>query len=162
VTSRFASEIGLGEHCRVPHRIYSVGYEGLEVSRLVDLLATANVTLLIDVRLNAVSRRPGWSKRSLKTQMESAGVKYRHDPALGNPPDNRESFRRGDGEEGRRRMREILGNGSGLALQRLVDDAREQRLAVLCVERGPLRCHRQVITDMAQEIDPSIEVFQIL
>jgi uncharacterized protein YeaO (DUF488 family) len=58
-------------------------------------------------------------------------------------------------------MRAIL-NGSGAALQRLVEDAREKRVAVLCVERDRRRCHRQVITEMVQEIDPTIEVVQIL
>jgi len=59
-------------------------------------------------------------------------------------------------------MREMLLNGSGPALRRLVDDVQDRRAAVLCVERGPQRCHRQVITDMAQEIDPSIDVLQVL
>ena len=141
---------------------YSVGYEGLEVRGLVDRLSSAGVTLVIDVRLNPVSRKPGWSKRALQAELEAAGIEYSHEAALGNPSDNRDSFRRGDGQQGRRRMRELLSNGSAPALQRLVDKAREQRIAVLCVERGAQQCHRQVITDMACEIEPSIEVLQIL
>ncbi len=161
MSARLASGSSLGDHRRVPGGIYSVGYEGMEARTLVDHLTWAGVTLLIDVRLNPVSRKPGWSKRSLQATLEAAGIEYRHERALGNPPDNRDSFRRGDGDEGRRRMREILSNGSGPALQRLVDDAAVRRVAVLCVERGARRCHRQVITDMAQELDPSIEVRHI-
>lgn len=143
-------------------RIYSVGYEGMEVGGLIDHLTWAGVTLLVDVRMNPVSRKPGWSKRSLQAALEAAGIEYRHERVLGNPPDNRDSFRRGDGEEGRRRMREILSNGSGPALERLVNEAAERYVAVLCVERGARRCHRQVITDMAQEIDPDLEVRHIV
>jgi hypothetical protein len=94
--------------------------------------------------------------------MGATGIDYRHDAALGNPPDNRDSFRTGDGDTGRRRMRELLSNGSGPALKRLVGDAQARCVAVLCVERGPRQCHRQVVTDMARELDPDIDVLDIL
>lgn len=162
MTSPLAHPGALGNHRKVRGRIYSVGYEGLEVQSLVETLRSAKVTLLVDVRLNAVSRKVGWSKKSLQAALEAAGIEYHHEPAFGNPPENRDSFRRGDGEDGRRRMREILTNGSGPALMQLVADARDRRVAVLCVERGAQRCHRQVITDMAQEIDPTIEVLPVL
>lgn len=162
MTSALALSVGLGNHRRVSGRIYSVGYEGLDVSSLVGTLRSAEVTLLVDVRLNAMSRKPGWSKKALQASLEDAGIEYRHEPALGNPPENRDSFRRGDVEEGRRRMREILDNGSGRALKQLVEDARDRRIAVLCLERSAQRCHRQVITDMAQEIEPSIDVVPVL
>lgn len=151
----------LGDDPLVTGRIYSVGYEGLRVSTLIDHLTSFGVTLLVDVRLNPISRKPGWSKRSLQADLQNAGIEYQHQRGLGNPPDNRESFRKGDGAEGRRRMREILSNGSSGALRDLVNQARERNVAVLCVERGSLHCHRQVVTDMAQELDPGIEVVHI-
>lgn len=157
-----AARPSLSNHRAVSGRIYSVGYEGFEAAAFVDRLAGSKVSLVIDVRLNPLSRRRGFSRKSLATLLQGAGIDYRHEPDLGNPPDNRDSFRRGDGEEGRRRMREMLENGSGPALGRLIDQARGGRVAVLCVERDRLRCHRQVITEMVQEIDPTIEVLQIL
>lgn len=152
----------VGHHRDVSGRIYSIGYEGLDPGRFVDHLVSRQVTLVIDVRLNPISRKPGFSKKSLFTPLEAAGITYRHDAALGNPPENRDSFRTGDGDTGRRRMRELLSNGSGPALQRLVGDVQARRVAVLCVERGPQRCHRQVVIDMARELDPSIDVLDIL
>ena len=162
MTGRLAPKRSLSNDRRVTGRIYSIGYEGLELEALVDHLAAAKVSLLVDVRLNPVSRRRGYSRKTLSATLEAAGIDYRHERALGNPQDNRDSFRRGDGEEGRQRMREILDNGSGDALRRLVDDARGTRVAVLCVERDRLRCHRDVITEMVKEIDPTIDVLQIL
>lgn len=162
MNSGFASEPTRSKHRSVGGRIYSVGYEGLEVAGLVDHLKSARVTMLIDVRLTPVSRKHGFSRKSLSAELESAGITYVHEKALGNPPDNRDSFRRGDGDDGRRRMREMLNNGSGPALQRLVERARDQRIAVLCVERDEGRCHRQVIVEMANEIDPNLEIWQIV
>lgn len=44
---------------QVAGRIYSVGYEGIEVDALAERLAQSRVSVLVDVRLNAVSRRKG-------------------------------------------------------------------------------------------------------
>ena len=149
-------------HATMAGRIYSVGYEGMSVGALVDRLSGADVTTLVDVRMTPSSRRPGWSRKALTASLEAAGLEYVHEKALGNPPDNRDSFRTGDGEIGRRRMREILSNGSSEAIDRLIGLADGNRIAVLCVERERQRCHRQVITDMVRERDPSIEVVHIL
>jgi len=146
----------------VPGRIYSVGYEGLKVGGLVKCLTSSRVSLVVDVRLTPLSRKPGFSQKPLSAHLQQAGIAYRHEATLGNPSDNRDSFRHRDGEEGRRRMRAVLDNGSRPAVQRLIEDARAGRVAVLCVERDRLRCHRQVITEVIQEIDPTIEILQIL
>jgi len=161
MTSRFASRDAPGDDRVMSGRIYSIGYEGLEVKGFIDRLASSKVSLVVDVRLNPLSRKPGFSKRSLSAELQQAGIGYRHEADLGNPPENRESFRQGDGEEGRRQMRARLSNGSGPALLRLIEDARKLRVAVVCVERDRQKCHRQVITEMVQEMDPSIEVLQI-
>lgn len=143
-------------------RIYSVGYEGLTLSSLVERLLQSKVSLLVDVRLNAVSRRPGFSKKALTAGLEKAGIGYVHEPLLGNPVENRDSFRIGDGEAGRRAMRKRLENGSRSAVEELVASARRARVAVLCVERDRNSCHRQVITDMVEELEPEIEVLHLL
>jgi uncharacterized protein (DUF488 family) len=144
----------------VSGQIYRIGYEGLTVEALGQLLTEAQVSLLVDVRLNPVSRKPGFSRKALAAALERAGIEYEHDRALGNPRENRDAFDRGDGEEGRRRMREILLHDPAAAsdLEHLVERARRQRVAVLCLEKEPNRCHREVITDIAQEMDPSIDV----
>lgn len=143
-------------------RIYSVGYEGFTADALAQRLAQAGVTMLVDVRLNAVSRKKGFSKRALEAALGEAGIEYVHERDLGNPQDNRDSFRTGDGEAGRERMRAILNHGGGVALERLVTLAKNSRIAVMCVERERERCHRDVITTMVQEHDPSIEILQVL
>jgi uncharacterized protein (DUF488 family) len=144
----------------VKGRIYSVGYEGFDVEALVDRLAATDVSMVIDVRLNPSSRRPGFSRKALSAALGRAGIGYEHEPDLGNPKDNRDSFRRG-AAAGRQRMREIFEEGSGPALHRLAERARSSRIAVLCVERDSARCHRQVVIEMVQEIDPTIEVLEI-
>ena len=146
----------------VAGRIYTVGYEGLTPEGLVKLLAGARITSVFDVRLNPVSRKPGFSRRRLEATLADAGIDYVHDKTLGNPIDNRASFKAGDAAPGRARMRAILDNEASDALERVIDRAARERVALLCVEREHVRCHRTVTAEVAVERRPAIEILHIL
>jgi uncharacterized protein (DUF488 family) len=136
--------------------LYTIGYEDLRIDQLVNKLRENQIDTVVDVRLNASSRRPGFSKRALTSALSAAGIGYLHERDLGNPPETRDAFRNGPVEEGRRQMKQRLENGSSEALGRLVDRARRERVAVLCVEVADHRCHRQVIVEAAKEIEPGL------
>jgi len=143
-------------------QLYSVGYGGMLLEELIEQLVKVGVRVLVDVRLNAISRKPGFSKRRFAAALAETGIRYVHDPRLGNPKENRASFQRGDGSEGRAVMRARLQNGSKVALREFVDLVGEEgRVGVLCAERDPARCHRQVVLEMACELDPEIETFDL-
>ncbi|MDQ1711279.1 MAG: hypothetical protein QOE45_729 [Frankiaceae bacterium] len=128
--------------------LFGVGYEGRDLDELVALLRANHVTVLLDVRLNAVSRKPGFSKQRLRAALEGAGIQYRHARALGNPKDNREPFHTGDTARGARTFRALLASDeAGLELGQLAELLASERVAVFCFERDHDRCHRQVIFD---------------
>jgi uncharacterized protein (DUF488 family) len=141
-------------------RVYTVGYEGMTLTGLIERMAQSHVTVVVDVRLNPVSRKPGFSKRSLAQALEAAGIGYVHEPELGNPPDNRDSLRSGD-PKARQLVADMLSNGSGRALLRVAARARAGRIAILCVERDQYRCHRSVITDTLLELEPQLRVVPV-
>lgn len=133
---------------RRPATAVSIGYEGHEQAALVEDLRQRDVQVVADVRLNAVSRRPGFSKTSLRTALAGAGIDYRHFKALGNPQDNRAPFHRGDPEHGRAVFARLLEDAAPAAeLAELAELVRTRKTAVLCVERDENHCHRQVILD---------------
>jgi uncharacterized protein (DUF488 family) len=136
--------------------IYTIGYEDLRLDQFLNKLRENQIDTVVDVRLTPSSRRAGFSKGVLAKALDAAGIAYIHERDLGNPPDNRAAFRRGPLEEGRRRMKAQLENGSAPALQRLVERAAQERVAVLCVEVADVRCHRQVIVEMARELAPEL------
>lgn len=117
---------------------------------LVSLLVDNEVSVLVDVRLNAVSRKKGFSKKALDWALGEAGIEYRHERALGNPKENREPFRNGD-ESARETYSEMLSNGSRDAFEAVVELAREQRIALLCYEHAHESCHRSCIIEMAEK-----------
>ena len=92
----------------------------------------------------------------LARSLEAVGIGYVHERELGNPAENRDAFGNGPLDEGRQRMRERLQSGSGESILRLVERAKRERVAVLCVEATDARCHRQVIVEMAREIEPEL------
>jgi len=141
-------------------RIYSVGYEDLTLESLVAQLAERGVTLLVDVRLTPISRRPGFSKRPLATALAMAGIEYVHEPLFGNPPENRDAFRAGD-PAAEELIRERLDGRARRALEQLVFEARRRPVAVLCVEREASRCHRRVITEQARQLTLGLEVVDV-
>lgn len=97
---------------------------------------------LVDVRLNPISRKPGFSKRQLGDALAEAGIGYRHERALGNPRDNREPF---DQERYEAYLREV----GPAALAEVTELAGSVRIALLCYERQHRDCHRSAILDLA-------------
>ena len=141
-------------------RIYSVGYEGITVVDLVDRLARLEVSLLVDVRLQPWSRKPGFSRKELALALALGGIEYVHEPLFANPPENRDAFRQGD-PAAVQLMRERLQGTGEVALEKLVREARYRDVAVLCVERESSRCHRRVITDLARDRVPGLEIVDL-
>ena len=126
--------------------IVSVGYEGHDLETFVDLLLRHDVATLADVRLNAISRRVGFSKTKLSMSVADAGIKYLHLKSLGNPKDNRDAFHRGRMEEGVAKFKEVLSHDEAKsAIDALVTRAQTEVVAIMCFESDHLRCHRDVI-----------------
>lgn len=132
--------------------LFSVGYQGRSIDDLVGLLVSHRVTNLLDVRLNPISRRAGFSKRHLQEALGAAGVGYRHARALGNPKENRQPFRSGDTGRGLAVIHRLLAEVPAQdELARLDTALHKERVAVLCFERDHDRCHRRAVVDMALE-----------
>ena len=136
--------------------VYTIGYEDLTIDQFVRKLREHEIKTVVDVRLNAISRRKGFSKSKLTEALNAVGIDYIHERDLGNPPENRESFRNGESEVGRRTMRARLDNGSRGAVERLVERAKNERVALLCVEATDDRCHRQVVVEVALEVESDL------
>ncbi len=141
-------------------RIYSVGYEGTTVEELADRLAHHGVSLLVDVRLQPWSRRPGFSRQPLSVALAMAGIEYVHEPLFGNPLENREAYRQGD-PAAVQVVRERVERNGQVALDKLIREARYRDVAVLCVERESSRCHRRVITDLAKDKVLGLEIVDL-
>jgi uncharacterized protein (DUF488 family) len=127
-------------------KVHTIGYEGADVDRFLTTLKDAGVAAVADVRAVALSRKKGFSKNQLRTNLAEAGIGYRHFIDLGTPKAGREAARADDIA----RMHEIFceqlaTDGAQTALEQLAEMAAEQPVCLLCFERDPARCHRRII-----------------
>lgn len=131
--------------------LLSIGYEGSTVAAVLDALAAARISLLIDVRALAASRKPGFSKRQLAAALDERGIGYVHLRPLGTPKPGRDAVRAGHPE----RMEAIFrahmrGDEPQAALAEATALARARRCCLLCFERDPAHCHRRIVAEMIQ------------
>lgn len=147
---------------RIGHRMIGIGYEGLSLDSLIGRLKTAGVEVLVDVRLNAISRKVGYSKRALSAAVEAAGMRYVHDPRLGNPKENRAAYADRvslEGAAARERFQLILGDGEGAkGIRDLADLVQQHSVAVLCYEANDMHCHRQQVIVAVREAQASLVI----
>jgi uncharacterized protein (DUF488 family) len=137
-------------------KLFTIGYEGATQPELIAALEAAGVTRLIDVRQLPLSRRPGFSKTPLKNALAEHGIDYVHLKALGTPPEGREAARKGRHDAMAAIYRGTLAEPAAIvAAEQLRDLATEAPSALLCFEREPTHCHRQVLID---ETYPKAEV----
>lgn len=135
--------------------IVSVGYEQRTVADLIVVLRRHKVDVLVDVRLNAISRKKGFSKKALACALNEVGIGYRHEKELGNPKENRDLLRQGV-RSARERYLGHLRNGASTAYSSVIQLAYTTRIALLCYERAHYECHRSCIVEAAQVEHPGL------
>lgn len=128
--------------------VYTIGYQGTDIDRLVATLKAVGVDILADVRAVAVSRKIGFSKVALRERLERERIGYRHFVELGDPKPGREAAHAGRIDEFRRIYSLHLSKSDAQdALRSLADVAKNQAVCLLCFERDPKHCHRSMIAD---------------
>jgi uncharacterized protein (DUF488 family) len=131
--------------------VYTVGYENLTPGRLARVLNEHGIRRLVDVRLQPMSRKRGFSVYALFEGMRKAGIKYEHAGDLGNPPEVRALFQNGFLDQGRHRYRKIIENGKSDAVDLILGISRLEPIALMCLEADADRCHRLVIAEVMKE-----------
>ena len=130
--------------------ILTVGHSTRPIEDFLELLRAHGVDELADVRTAPGSRRnPQFNKAALAAALAGAGVGYRHLGELGGlrrpRPDSANGGWRNAGFRGYADYMQTPEFAA--ALQALIDLAAGARIAVMCAEAVPWRCHRSLIAD---------------
>lgn len=132
--------------------LFTIGYEGASVDGLIAALKDAGVTLLVDTRERAQSRRKGFSKTALGQALAEGGIGYLHLRALGTPPAVRKDYKlTHDFASMRRGFLAHLAT-QGEALEELGGLVASEPVALLCYEANPAECHRSLIAGRLREL----------
>lgn len=130
--------------------ILTIGHSTRPIAEFIRLLQAHQVTRLIDVRTVPRSRHnPQFSQENLPASLHAAGISYLHVPALGGlrrpVPDSPNAGWRNLSFRGYADYMQTPEFRS--AVDELVELAKHDRLALMCAEAVPWRCHRSLIAD---------------
>ena len=133
--------------------MFSIGYQGTSLERLIGALAEVGVSVLVDTRETPMSRRAEFRPKALSSALADVGIEYRSVRSLGAPKalralaaDDWDEFARGYDERLRLAREE---------LEDLVPVIEAGRVCLLCFEADPGACHRSLL---AHEIERLLDV----
>lgn len=132
--------------------LFTIGYEGLSVEHYLNFLIQNGIHVLCDVRNNPLSRKFGFSKRSLQKYLGNIGIEYVHIPELGIISEKRNCLTTSDDYQNL-----FVEYKSSLSNKRKYLEMlfqlleKKNRIALTCFEHDPSHCHRHVIRDYLEK-----------
>ncbi len=127
----------------------TIGYEGRTLESYLNELFKSGVTVLCDVRRNPISRKYGFSKKTLAKGCEGIGIRYEHLPELGIASDQRQSLKTQADYDAlfvEYEKKNLPLQGKALdTIQTWIRSG--ERVALTCYERLPQQCHRHCVAE---------------
>lgn len=129
--------------------ILSIGYEGLSLEGYLNKLILRDVKIVCDVRKNPLSRKFGFSKRTLQSSLNNMDIEYRHIPELGIVSNKRQELHtQADYDELFDEYEKTTLIEAEDAVKSIFDLlTKKERIALLCYEKQPEQCHRTRIAN---------------
>lgn len=124
--------------------LFTIGYEGASFEGYLNRLISNNVKVLVDVRRNALSRKYGFSKKTLSETVQKLGIEYVHIPELGIASDKRRELKTQSDYD---RLLDTYENVELSQNQAALDQlfglfVERKRIAITCFEAQSCMCHR--------------------
>lgn len=135
--------------------IVTIGYQGRSLEGYLNELLRDGVTLLCDVRRNALSRKYGFSKGTLSNACQGVGIRYKHLPELGVASEERQRlFTQADYQAlFAWYQQKVLPRQHTVLEQIPAWVAAGERVALTCFERLPQQCHRHCVAEALERMN---------
>jgi uncharacterized protein (DUF488 family) len=130
--------------------VFTVGHSTLPIERFIALLQTYGIERLADIRTIPRSRHnPQFNDTALAGSVTAQHLEYAHLPALGGlrhaRKDSRNTGWRNASFRGYADYMQTTAFQD--ALEALIHMSRQKRIAIMCAEAVPWRCHRTLVAD---------------
>jgi uncharacterized protein (DUF488 family) len=130
--------------------ILTIGHSNRTLDDFVELLKAHGVEFLVDIRTVPRSRRnPDFNVDALPISLNAVGIAHLHMSGLGGlrhaRPDSPNKGWQNSGFQGYADYMQTVEFAS--AVESLIELAWGQRVAVMCAEAVPWRCHRSLLSD---------------
>jgi uncharacterized protein (DUF488 family) len=132
-------------------RVYTLGYEGLEIYHFLALLSEQPITCVVDVRWTPLSRKAGFSKSSLRAHLHQHGYDYIHLRNLGAPKEIRRQLHDTQDWATFSMYYRMWAKEQRDALSELIVLAQRTTIGLLCFEADVAKCHRSLLMHLLME-----------
>jgi len=134
----------------MPTAVYTIGYSTRTLEEFIEVLQAHAIATLVDIRTIPKSRHsPQFNQDSLKKSLQEKGIAYVHDKELGGlRKPKKDSINTGWRNASFRGFADYMQTREFVAaVRRLMQLARSGRIAIMCAEGNPFRCHRSLVAD---------------
>lgn len=131
-------------------RFFTLGHSTHPIGEFIKILKSYKLKLLVDVRKIPKSRHnPQFWGDKLAESLESENIQYVYIPELGGRrPVKKDSVNRGWRSPSFQAYADHMQTDEfKKGLKRLISLSRRKKLAIMCAEAVPWRCHRRLISD---------------
>lgn len=132
--------------------LFTIGYESLSIDEYLNVLVNFNISALVDVRRNPISRKIGFSKKLLEKYLRMVDIQYYHLPELGIASYLRQNLTTPEAYQNLFKLyeEELLPKQTEALdlLEKIIKN--RQRVALTCFEADAVCCHRHRITSYLQ------------
>lgn len=129
--------------------VYTIGYEGYTLEKFIKKLKDSNIQQLIDVREIALSRKNGFSKSALRTELNKNGIRYEHLNELGSPKEVRHQLYKDlDYAKFFMEYKKHIKDEDIMKNISIIEGlAKRKKSVIMCFEKDYNICHRSIIAE---------------
>jgi uncharacterized protein (DUF488 family) len=134
----------------MPTVIYAIGHSTRTIDDFIEILAAHSISLLVDIRTIPKSRHnPQFNEDALQRSLEKRSITYVHFQELGGlRKPTKDSVNTGWRNASFRGFADYMQTRKfASAIRKLMQLGRQGRVAILCAEGNPFRCHRSLVAD---------------
>jgi uncharacterized protein (DUF488 family) len=143
----------------MPH-LFLTGYEKENLEEFLDKLKREGITTVIDVREIPISRKNGFSRPILKSELAKRGIEYYHFPELGSPTKLRRALERNNDYLGFFKSYRQYVNKKRESVAKLIKLVLNNgdNSTLLCFEKESDLCHRSILASEILKMSPKIGI----
>jgi uncharacterized protein (DUF488 family) len=130
--------------------VYAVGHSTRTINEFIEILQAHSISILVDIRTIPKSKHnPQFNGDDLKKSLESKCIIYTHFRELGGlRKAKKDSVNTGWQNASFRGFADYMQTREfASAIRRLMQLAKQGRVAIMCAEGNPFRCHRSLVAD---------------
>jgi uncharacterized protein (DUF488 family) len=135
-------------------KLFTIGYEKLDQKQFIAYLSNHGVEVVADIRKLPASRKKGFSKTVLRETLSSKGIDYINYRDLGASKELRdELYKSGNYDRFFRKYKNNISDKTNHLGEILSFINCGRKVALLCFERNPQKCHRKIVAAELRKLD---------